>query len=159
MGQGESCSVSSLAAPQSPLLCRPRSAEAKAGTTMQGCRSVPSPLLSITCSGKERREESLFRGFFSCSCSSFFPFWTYEIKGMNSSKRGTKTFRWEHLHVLGIGSDGEEGLKMPVKKEAENSEGKRSSFSSAVTELGKLLPVVSLTSRATSCLPALRLVL
>ena len=92
MGQGESRTVSSLAAPRSQLLCCPRSAEAKAEATMQGCSSVPSPVLSITHSGKERREESLFRDCFSCSCSSFFPFQIYEIKGMNTSSRDLRPF-------------------------------------------------------------------
>lgn len=53
------------------------------------------------------------------------------------------------LHVLGTGDDGEEGLNMPVRKEAETRKS-RGSFFSAVAGLGKLLPVAPVTSPATS---------
>lgn len=50
------------------------------------------PVLPIMHSGREREGELLFGDCFSCSCSSFFPFQNYEIKGMNSSSGDLRPF-------------------------------------------------------------------
>ena len=52
----------------------PRSAEAKAGSVMPGCSSVPSLLLSVTRSGEQRREERCSEIVFLVAVFPFPPF-------------------------------------------------------------------------------------